>query len=150
MSHLNPKPATRAQTQETSLRGQVGHRIRELRKRRGWNQRELAAYANLSASRLNKYEMGAHQAPLGALIRIARSFGTLVDVLLPDNLDLPRDPDDVQLLQRLRRLATLPRTEKRLACALLDVVLAVRILVGARPGDPAARQPGERPAGHPG
>lgn len=145
MSHPNAKTATKTQGKETSLRGQIGHRIRELRKQRGWNQRELAAYANLSASRLNKYETGAHQAPLGALIRIARSLGTLVDVLLPDNLDLPRDPDDVQLLQRLRRLAILSRTEKRLACALLDVVLAVRILVGPRPGDPrppAADRPG--------
>ena len=144
MTHPNPKTPARIQTQETSLRGQIGHRIRELRMQRGWNQRELAAYANLSSSRLNKYETGAHQAPLGALIRIARSFGTLVDVLLPDTLDLPRDPEDVQLLQRLRRLATLPRTEKRLACALLDVVLAVRILVGTRPGEP------ERPRDRPG
>jgi transcriptional regulator with XRE-family HTH domain len=134
MTNPSPAPQPQRKTREASLRSQIGNRIRELRKERGWSQRDLAARANLSHHRLSKYENG-HQAPLGALIRIARSLGILVDVLLPDTGDLPRDEEDAQLLGRIRRLAALGGGEKAVACGLLDVVLAMRLLLRG-PGAP--------------
>jgi transcriptional regulator with XRE-family HTH domain len=106
----------------------LGARIKELRKDRGWSQRDLAARANVSQTRLSKHENGTHQVPLGALIRIARALALPVDALLPDTGDMPRDPEDVQLLARLRSLVALGSEEKAVACSLLDTVLAMREL----------------------
>jgi transcriptional regulator with XRE-family HTH domain len=106
----------------------LGARIKELRKDRGWNQRELSARANVSQTRLSKYENGTHQVPLGALIRIAHTLALPVDVLLPDTGDMPRDPEDMELFARLRRLVALGSEEKSVACGLLDTVLAMREL----------------------
>ncbi|HEX5718071.1 MAG TPA: helix-turn-helix transcriptional regulator [Thermoanaerobaculia bacterium] len=106
----------------------LGARIKELRKDRGWSQRELSARANVSQTRLSKYENGTHQFPLGALIRVARALALPVDALLPDTGDMPRDPEDVQLLARLRSLVALGPEEKAVACSLLDTVLAMREL----------------------
>jgi len=106
----------------------LGARIKELRKDRGWSQRELSARANVSQTRLSKYENGTHQVPLGALIRIAHTLALPVDALLPDVGDMPRDPEDVQLFLRLRSLVALGPEEKAVACSLLDTVLAMREL----------------------
>ena len=106
----------------------LGGRIKELRKERGWSQRDLSARANVSQTRLSKYENGTHQVPLGALTRIARIFALPVDALRPDTGDMPRDPEDAQLLARLRRLVALGPEEKAVACSLLDTVLAMREL----------------------
>jgi transcriptional regulator with XRE-family HTH domain len=106
----------------------LGARIKELRKDRGWSQRDLSARANVSQTRLSKYENGTHQAPLGALIRIARALALPVDALLPDTGDMPREPQDVELLARLRSLVALGPEEKAVACSLLDTVLAMRQL----------------------
>jgi transcriptional regulator with XRE-family HTH domain len=106
----------------------LGARIKELRKDRGWSQRELSARANVSQTRLSKYENGTHQVPLGALIRIAHTLALPVDVLLPDTGDMPRDPQDMELFARLRRLVALGSEEKSVACGLLDTVLAMREL----------------------
>jgi len=106
----------------------LGGRIKELRKDRGWSQRELAARSNVSQTRLSKYENGTHQVPLGALIRIAHTLALPVDALLPDTGDMPRNPEDVQLLTRLRKLVALGPEEKAVACSLLETVLAMREL----------------------
>lgn len=108
------------------LPASVGGRIRELRKERGWNQRDLAAQANVTQTRLSKYENGTHQVPLGTLMRIASAFALPVDALLPDTGDMPRDPRDAELLARLRSLVSLGPEEKAVACSLLDTVLAMR------------------------
>jgi len=104
----------------------LGARIKQLRKERGWSQRDLSGRANVSQTRLSKYENGTHQAPLGALIRIARALALPVDALLPDTGDMPRDPQDVELLARLRSLVALGSEEKAMACSLLDSVLAMQ------------------------
>jgi transcriptional regulator with XRE-family HTH domain len=104
----------------------MGDRIKELRKARGWNQRDLAGRANVSPTRLSKYENGTHQVPLRALVSIARTLAVPVDALFPDTGDTPHEPQDAELLARLRRLMALGAEEKAVACSLLDTVLAMR------------------------
>lgn len=106
----------------------LGARIKELRKERAWSQRDLSARANVSQTRLSKYENGTHQVPLRALIRIAHALAVPVDALLPDTGDMPRDPRDAELLARVRSLMALGAEEKAVACSLLDTVLAMRQL----------------------
>ena len=115
-------------TKKLPLAVALGARIKEQRKARAWTQRDLSARANISHSRLSKYETGFHQIPLGALLRIARALAVPVDALLPDTGDTPRDPQDAELLSRLRTLVALGPEEKAVACSLLDTVLAMRQL----------------------
>jgi transcriptional regulator with XRE-family HTH domain len=135
MMNPNSQPTQR---EPSSLRALLGKRIRELRKVRGWSQRELAARANLDHAQLSKYENGTHLIPVGALIRIARAFGLLVDVLLPDE-HLPPDAVDTQIVQKMRRLATLHPDVKVLACVLLDTAFAMNDYL-LRALNPASRR----------
>jgi transcriptional regulator with XRE-family HTH domain len=107
----------------------LGDRIKALRGARGWTQRDLAGRANLAQGRLALYENGHRAIPVGALIKVARALGVLVDVLLPDAA-LSRDAVDVELVQKLRRIATWAERDKMAACAMLDVMLSIQRLYG--------------------
>lgn len=114
------------QPMSESLAVSMGARIKELRESRAWSQRDLAARAALPQNRLSKYETGARQAPLAALVRIARALTVPVDALLPDTGDAPTP--DSELLGRVKSLMALGAEEKAVACSLLDTVLAMRQL----------------------
>jgi transcriptional regulator with XRE-family HTH domain len=62
--------------------GDVGARIREARRRRGLQQRELASRANLDQPALSKYESGVHPPSIRRLWGIARALGLPVDCLM--------------------------------------------------------------------
>ena len=50
--------------------------MKELRKKRGWTQDELAAKCGLTGSRLSQIETGANDnLSLGALLRLQHAFG---------------------------------------------------------------------------
>ncbi|HEY2740136.1 MAG TPA: helix-turn-helix domain-containing protein [Thermoanaerobaculia bacterium] len=119
-----PSSESRTRPSERSFALQIGTRIKELRRALGWSQRDLAARANLDTTQLSKYESGTHKPPLGALIRMARAFGVLVDLLLPDVTE-SMDLLNARLLKHLRHLAGLGGAEKEIALALLDVVFAL-------------------------
>jgi transcriptional regulator with XRE-family HTH domain len=65
-----------------SFPGDVGARIREARRRRGFQQRELASRANLDQPTLCKYESGVHPPSVRRLWGIARALGLPVDCLM--------------------------------------------------------------------
>ena len=71
----------------------VGERIREFRKRMGYNQDELAELASLHRVTVAKYETGTVEPGAQALSRIADALEVSVDALLgrkpPED-----DPDD--------------------------------------------------------
>jgi transcriptional regulator with XRE-family HTH domain len=50
---------------------QLGERIRELRRARGWRQIDLAAHAELSKTHVNELEKGKREVGLNALERLA-------------------------------------------------------------------------------
>jgi transcriptional regulator with XRE-family HTH domain len=131
MGHQSTPPDHPSTSGERSFALQIGTRIRELRRRAGWTQRDLAARANLDTTQLSKYEGGTHKPPLGALIRMARAFGVLVDALLPE-VSQPFDPVNARLVTRLRVLAGLSGPEKEIAIALLDIAFGLARLRSAR------------------
>jgi len=126
MNQLRPKSARPPKPKKSQFAVQLGSQIRKLRTERSYNQRDLAALANLPQPRLSSYESGTHEPPLRSLIRIARIFGLLVDSLLPETADLPPDPIDAQLLQEFRRVAALDPEEKKAAIGLLAIVFGIR------------------------
>jgi len=62
----------------------VGHRIRELRQKKGWSQEKLAEEAGLHRTYIGQVERGEKSIGIGNLFRIAAALGfpasKLVDV----------------------------------------------------------------------
>jgi len=64
------------------LRVRLGKRIRDLRKKRGWRQIDLAAHAELSKTHICEVETGKREIGIEALKRIAESLDkTLSEIL---------------------------------------------------------------------
>lgn len=68
----------------TDIRVQLGQRIRNLRRKRGWRQIDLAAHAELSKTHVNEVEVGKREIGLEALKRIADALETNLSELLKD------------------------------------------------------------------
>ena len=62
--------------------GTFGDRLRELRKERGMQQRELGDLYNLSSSAIGSYERNLREPTLELLLQLSEYFGVSVDYLL--------------------------------------------------------------------
>lgn len=64
------------------LRVRLGKRIKDLRKKRGWRQIDLAAHAELSKTHICEVETGKREIGIEALKRVAESLDkTLSEIL---------------------------------------------------------------------
>ncbi len=63
---------------------QLGQRIQETRRARGWTQEDLAHHAGLDFSYVNQLENGKRNPSLSTLHKIAAALGVLLKDLLPD------------------------------------------------------------------
>lgn len=63
----------------------VGHKIRALRRAKGWSQQLLADHAELERAHLSRLEQGRREAGLRALERIARALNVEVEDLVRPN-----------------------------------------------------------------
>ena len=60
----------------------LGRKIRELRRKRGWRQIDLAAHAELSKTHINELEAGKREIGLRALERLADALEMKVSELM--------------------------------------------------------------------
>ncbi|MBN9612441.1 MAG: cupin domain-containing protein [Actinobacteria bacterium] len=68
----------------------LGPRLRDARRRRGWTLDELAERTGMSASTLSRLESGKRQASLELLLPITRQLGIRIDDLLGEQQHDPR------------------------------------------------------------
>jgi transcriptional regulator with XRE-family HTH domain len=87
---------------------QVGQRIREIRRRRGISQDQLARRVSLTFQQVQKYELGTNRVSASRLVHIASALGVPASDLLGEHADgssspvLPvLDPDLARLVARL-------------------------------------------------
>lgn len=73
-----------------ALYTEIGTRIREARKRRGWSQLELAQAVNLTRSSVANLEAGRQRPPVHVALLIAHALTVPVDELLPSGSDLDK------------------------------------------------------------
>ena len=66
----------------------IGARIREVRKKKGMSQSDLAVAAHLSLPQVGAIELGKSQMLLGSFVRIAEALQVSADSLL--RLDVPQ------------------------------------------------------------
>jgi transcriptional regulator with XRE-family HTH domain len=67
---------------EDDLRRALGVRLTQLRKAKGWSQKELARRAQVDPGRLSKLERGVHRASLDELTRLSVALNTGLDELV--------------------------------------------------------------------
>jgi transcriptional regulator with XRE-family HTH domain len=71
----------------------VGRRLIELRRAKGWTQEEAAHRLRLDVAALRRIESGTHFVTLRTLIRVANAFGVRTRALLDEpTLVEPRRP----------------------------------------------------------
>jgi DNA-binding XRE family transcriptional regulator len=86
----------------------IGKQVRELRDRKGWTQRDLAAKLqvfgwDVSRESLAKLETQQRRVPDGELFILAKVFGTGTDDLFPANVNIKKlGPDFRMRLSRNR------------------------------------------------
>lgn len=61
---------------------QLGKKVRELRRERGWRQIDLAAHAELSKTHINELEAGKREIGLHALERMAEALDMKISDLM--------------------------------------------------------------------
>lgn len=90
----------------------IGMRIKELRKRKGLSQEELAEKADTSANYLSRMERGTENPTLEMLIKIANALG----VEMWELFDFGHESRAAELKEMLKRFGSeLPEEKLRLA-----------------------------------
>ena len=101
----------------------LGNKIRELRKKRGITQEQLASALNLSPQAISKWEMGAGYPDVATLPVLAGYFGVSLDAMF--------DYDPEKLEEKIRNILIKSRVE---AHSFEDSVRMLREGIAAYPG----------------
>ena len=119
---------------QSLLAAEVGARIRALRERNGWQQKDLAERIGVQRPQLSRYEAGLEVPHPEKLITICSVFEVTTDEILRGR----RPPDaiiaDVELRERVRRIETLSRFYRNSAIEMLDAIIARAIQEGEAKG----------------
>jgi transcriptional regulator with XRE-family HTH domain len=106
----------------------VGKRVRDLRKRHGHTQEDLAKALGTEARSVSRKEAGANAWPIYELMMVANLYKVPIGSLLPgyndksEASDLSRlDPDEQRLIRSYRLLSELDRRD--LIATAMDFVL---------------------------
>ena len=117
--------------QDETLRKEFGARVKQLRKQRHWQQKQLAAKIDIRFQLLNKYESGQHIPPADTLIRLANALDTTIDYLLTGNPIEESPLQDSKLFRRFRALEDFDDEDKETVIKVIDALIAKRRVEGA-------------------
>jgi len=110
--------------QDDTIRKALGQRIKQLRKDKGWTQKELANRIGTSPAQLNKYEAGQNTPPLDKLVLFAEVLSTSADYLITGNLSENMPISNTRLIQRLQLIERFDAEDKETVIKLLDAMIA--------------------------
>ncbi len=112
--------------QDQDIRKAFGKRLKELRKQKGWTQKQLANQLDIRFSHLNKYESGMHIPPIEKLVQLADIFDVSLDYLV---MGLPIEESPIRSDSLFRRFKTLERfndDDKETVIRVIDAIIAKR------------------------
>lgn len=112
-------------TKDEQLFKELGARIAQTRKARGFTQVQLAERLGIAQQTLAHYEGGRLRLPIAALIALSQELKISVGELIGESTHLPAKPGPAsRLQQQVAQISQLPRSKQKLATDLLDTVLA--------------------------
>lgn len=103
-----------------------GNRLKEIRKRRGLSQVELARRLGLHQSLISQYECGYLRLHGALLVRLAQALETTPDEILtatPPASAAAEPPLDRRFLRRLKQVEKLSAHQKKLLLGTIDAFL---------------------------
>lgn len=106
-----------------SQKNNLGSRILELRKAKGWSQTELADKVDISYAQIGRYETKGAQPPAEVVKKIAEALDTSVDYLLFGSTADKANAAlyDAEVIRYFKEIETLPGDDK---AALMRVIAA--------------------------
>ena len=110
--------------QNQDIRKAFGVRLKELRKQKGWTQKQLANQLNVRYSHLNKYESGMHIPPIERLIQLANIFEVSLDYLV---MGTPIEETPIKndvLFRRFKALEFFKAEDKDTVIKVIDAIIA--------------------------
>jgi len=101
-------------------------RLKELRKKKGISQAELADLIEVHFTQVSRYERGETKPNAEAMAKLARALDTTVDYLMSGTTDnlMQEVGLDKELVSRFKQVQDLPTEEKRTVLSLLDAFIA--------------------------
>lgn len=117
--------------QDDDLRKAFGQRVKQLRKQKHWQQKQLAAKVDIRYQLLNKYESGQHIPPADTLIRLSEALGVTIDYLLTGNLMEDSPLNDSLLFKRFKEVENFDSEEKDTILRVIDAMIAKRRMESA-------------------
>jgi transcriptional regulator with XRE-family HTH domain len=101
-----------------------GNRLKEIRKRRGVSQVELARRLGLHQSLISQYECGYLRLHGALLVRLAQALDTTPDAILTATPPAAAEPPiDRRFLRRLKQVEKLSAHQKKLLLGTIDAFL---------------------------
>ena len=103
----------------------IKEKIKELRKKNGWTQDQLAKKINVNGRSIGRYEIGGVEPSSSILGRLAEVFNVSVDYLLFDDAEekISNKITDKELLKRFEKLNNINGKEKELLLGMLDLFI---------------------------
>lgn len=101
----------------------LGNRILELRKNKGWSQSELANHVGISYAQIGRYETKDAQPPAEVIKKLADALDTSVDYLLFGSTADKASAalQDAEVIRYFKEIELMPAEDK---AALLKVIAA--------------------------
>jgi transcriptional regulator with XRE-family HTH domain len=107
----------------SELLGDMGSRIAQLRRAKGWNQGELARRMGLKSAQISKFERGAYMPKTDILPRLSEVLGVSSDYLLTGR-SFGEPQRDYRLRERLEALEALPEPQRNHLVDFLDALIS--------------------------
>lgn len=117
--------------QDSSIRKAFGERVKQLRKAKGWTQKELGNKIGVTYAQLNKYEGGTNAPPLDKLQALASALETTIDYLVSGNLAEDMPIHNTRLIQRFQELESFTPEDQETVIKLIDAMIIKHRVEGA-------------------
>lgn len=126
------------------FRRAFGLRLKDLRARKEWTQKELAAKLGIHVQQLIRYEGGANAPTAESLVVLAELLDTTTDFLLTGNSTDQKPLHSVRLLERFRALQEFTTESQETVINVIDaMIVKERAEAAVRPVS-SSRRPGPR------
>ena len=134
-----------AMMQDAEIRNAFAARMKELRKQKGWTQKELANKVGVSYQLINKYEGALHSPPLDRLILLAEALETSIDYLVAGDLAKDVPLYNTQLLSRFKALEGFTADAQETVIKLIDAMIVMqRVQTAVQPVGQSSERPNKR------
>ncbi len=113
--------------EQTALSADFPAKLKDLRKKRGWSQGQLAQRIGADLQRISKYERGVIWPTMELTVKMAKVFDVSVDFLIRDDKTAAVSKiKNQKLLNKLEAINNLPEDDQETVISFLDAFIKRR------------------------